>query len=430
MSILLYLLNACILLGLIWLLRRQKWAQALRPYFYPALLLKLLCGVLLGLLYFHYYGGGDTIAYYNGSLILTDLARNDAAAYVRLLFFNEFGSEAFRASVPFSRLPGFTNSFFMIKLLSLLNLLTGDSYYLNSLYLSLFSFWGAAKLAAVLMRTFSKYNSAAAVAFLFFPSVVFWSSGLLKDAVLFGSMCWVTSLFLMLAHRKKLPATTLVLAPVMILLFCRIKFFLALMLLPLLLLYLLVKLLPKYSRYFQSHLRQVLLMAVVIVVFALAGALIFKVYLDGFFYTNLVESYRHLLVLSQGKPHIEYDKLTPTILSLIINAPEAIFSAIYRPFVDESDHWLFVLLALENLVLLLLSMLAVGATLRGKRPEVRADHVLFIAIILAFAIIFGLSTPNFGTLSRYRIAFLPFLVYLLLQNRYAQRLLARFKLQP
>ena len=429
MSIILYLLNAGILLGLIWLLRQQSWAQALRPYFYPALLLKLLCGVLLGLLYFHYYGGGDTVAYYKGSLILSDLARNDAAAYVRLLVFNEFSSEAFRASVPFSRLPEFTNSFFMIKLLSLLNLLTSNSYYLNSLYFSLFSFWGAAKLAAVLMRTFPKYNCAAAVAFLFFPSVVFWSSGLLKDAILFGSMCWVISLFLMMAHRQKLPAITLVLAPIMILLFCRIKFFLALLLLPLLLLYLLVKLLAKYSRYFQNHLWQVLLMAVAIVVFGLVGALVFKVYADGFFYINLVESYNQMVALSEGKPHIEYHTLAPTILSFAVNAPKAVFSAIYRPFVGESDQWLFVLLALENLVLLLLSLLAVGAAWRGKISEVRVDHLLFVAIVLAFAVIFGLSTPNFGTLSRYRIAFLPFLVYLLLQNRYAQRLLERLKLQ-
>ncbi|MBF9252435.1 hypothetical protein I2I11_03940 [Pontibacter sp. 172403-2] len=429
MSIFLYLLNAGILLALVWLLRQQSWAQALQRYFYPALFLKLLCGVLLGLLYFHYYGGGDTIAYYNGSLILTDLARNDAAAYIRLLFFNEFGSEAFRASVPFSRLPGFTNSFFMMKLLSLLNLLTGNSYYLNSLYFSLFSFWGAAKLAAVLVRVFPTYKSAAVVAFLFFPSVVFWSSGLLKDAVLFGSMCWVTSFFLMLAHKQKLPATTLALAPVIILLFCRIKFFLALMLLPLLLLYLLVKLLAKYSHYFQSSLRQVWLMTVAIVVFGLAGALAFKVYADGFFYTNLVESYEHLLALSQGKPHIAYHTLAPTMRSFAVNAPKAIFNAIYRPFIGESGNWLFVLLALENFVLLLLSVLAVGAAWRGKRPEVKTDHVLFVAIVLAFAVIFGLSTPNFGTLSRYRIAFLPFLVYLLLQNRYAQQLLAKLRLQ-
>lgn len=430
MSIFLYLLNAGILAGLIGLLRRQSWAQALHPYFYPALFLKLLCGVLLGLLYFLYYGGGDTVVYYKGSLILTRLAHEDVAAYIRLLFFNEFSSKAFRTSVPFSQFPGFTNSFFLIKLLSLLNLLTNNSYYLNGLYFSLFSFWGAAKLTAVLAQAFPAYKSAGAVAFLFFPSVVFWSSGLLKDAVLFGSMCWVISFFLMLAYRQRLHTTTLLLAPIIILLFCRIKFFLAFMLLPLLLLYLLVKLLAKYSRYLQSHSRQVLLMAVAVVIFALAGGLVFKVYLDGFFYINLVESYQHMLALSQEKPHIEYHTLAPTIASFAVHAPEAVLSAIYRPFLWEYGNWLFVLLGLENMVLLLLSVLAVGAALRGKKPDIMTEHVLFMAVILLFAAVFGLSTPNFGTLSRYRVAFLPFLVYLLLQNQYAQRLLIKLKLQP
>lgn len=422
MIILLYLFNAFVLLGLVWLLKRQSWAQAIYPYFYPALLLKLLCGVLLGLLYWHHYGTGDTLVYHLGGRILANLAREDTTAYLRLLFFNEFSSAAFRAAVPFSDLPGFTNSFFLLKLLSLLNLLTGNAYYLNSLYFSLFSFWGAARLSATLIQLFPKYKTAAVVAFLFFPSVVFWSSGLLKDAVFFGSMCWVVSFFLLLGHRQKMPLVTLLLALLMLLLFGRIKLFLALMLVPLLLSYVLIKL---YKPLFRQERRQAAYMAVASILLALAGLLFFKFYADGFFYSNLTDSYHHLLALSQGKPHIAYQVLYPNLVSFATNAPEAILSAIYRPFLGESGNVLFILLGLENLVLLLLTLLAIAAAWRGAKPRITIEDVLFAALIIEFAFIFGLSTPNFGTLSRYRIAFLPFLLYLLLQHQYSWRLFAK-----
>jgi hypothetical protein len=40
----------------------------------------------------------------------------------------------------------------------------------------------------------------------------------------------------------------------------------------------------------------------------------------------------------------------------------------------------------------------------------------------------GLSTPNLGTLLRYRTVLLPWLLWLLLQNDYARRLLRRLGL--
>ena len=42
------------------------------------------------------------------------------------------------------------------------------------------------------------------------------------------------------------------------------------------------------------------------------------------------------------------------------------------------------------------------------------------------AALLGLSTPNLGTLSRYRVALLPYLLLLLLQNVYVARWLNRW----
>ena len=217
MSLLLaYLVNLLILGGLVWWLYRQTWAQKLKPYFWPALALKLLLALAFAVFRYSYAASSDTHVYHAAGLQLLEYAGHHPSAYLKLLFFNQFESEAFRASLPFSRFPDFTNSFYFVKLLSVLNLLTAGAYYLNNLYLSLFRFWGSLYLVSVLARVLPKYKLAAVVAFLFFPSVVFWSTGVMKEPVMFGSMCWVVGVALQLAYGQKLSGWTWLLLPLQV----------------------------------------------------------------------------------------------------------------------------------------------------------------------------------------------------------------------
>jgi hypothetical protein len=70
----------------------------------------------------------------------------------------------------------------------------------------------------------------------------------------------------------------------------------------------------------------------------------------------------------------------------------------------------------ENLLVLLL----VGAAMVTYRRMPAALPFTFIVSLLLYVVIIaaliGLSTPNLGTLSRYKVAFMPFLLYLVLQT--------------
>lgn len=142
----------------------------------------------------------------------------------------------------------------------MLNLATGGAYYLNNLYLSLFSFWGSAYLAAKLGEVLPKHRLAAVIAFLFFPSVLFWSSGVMKDPVMYGSMCWLTGAALALAHGQKPGLGQVLLLPLQLYLFIRIKVFYAALLLPLLLAYVLVQRLKAHVHVLRSLKAQLLLL--------------------------------------------------------------------------------------------------------------------------------------------------------------------------
>ncbi|AKD03509.1 hypothetical protein PKOR_10685 [Pontibacter korlensis] len=408
---------------------QQRWVKELKPYFWPALGTKMAVAIGFAVYRYTYGAPSDTHVFHSAGLKLLEYAQQSSKGYLDLLLYNHFESEVLRASLPFTQYPDFTNSFFFIKLLSVFNLVTAGQYHLNNLYLSLFSFGGSAYLVAVLSRLFPKYKVAAVLAFLFFPSVVLWSTGVMKETVMFGSMCWLVAIALVLSHRHRLTVWGWLLLPLQLYLFIKIKLFYAALLLPLLLGYVLVQHLKKYVKALVTLKAQLLLLL------ALAGIVVMvvmwqrSVFNPDFILWNLESSYTSLLQRSKNAPHIHLNDLEPTIQSMLLNYPEAALSALYRPFIGESRKVLYLLSGLENLLLLILTGTAIASAFRRSASvKVELLHVVLLVFILAMAGVVGLSTPNFGTLSRYRIVFLPFLVYLLLQNVYAKRLLQRLRL--
>jgi hypothetical protein len=146
------------------------------------------------------------------------------------------------------------------------------------------------------------------------------------------------------------------------------------------------------------------------------------------FTNQLSNNYHQLLRASLDRPHIEYADLKPTVESMLSYAPKAIVNTITRPWLGEHRQFLYVVAGLENLALLLLLSVAFMALARqrvGYLPFVLV--VVLVLYCLALAALLGLSTPNLGTLNRYRAVLLPYLVFLLLQNDYAARWLPRFR---
>src|SRR5688572_11374312 len=65
---------------------------ALRAIFWPALLVKLIAGICLGLLYIYYYPVSDTFAYFRDGSRLASLAVVDFRQYIGFLLFGNDGA--------------------------------------------------------------------------------------------------------------------------------------------------------------------------------------------------------------------------------------------------------------------------------------------------------------------------------------------------
>ena len=111
-------------------------------------------------------------------------------------------------------------------------------------------------------------------------------------------------------------------------------------------------------------------------------------------------------------------ELDGTFSSMIKLLPQAINVSLFRPYIWEVRNPLMLLSALESLALLFFTVYVLTKAKFTVFQAFRDPNVLFFLIFsLTFAFAVGVSTFNFGTLSRYKIPLLPFyalaLVYIL-----------------
>ncbi len=157
-----------------------------------------------------------------------------------------------------------------------------------------------------------------------------------------------------------------------------------------------------------------------------------------YFFKEMIKSYETSRAVSTREAFIDLPDLQPTYQSLIYYAPKAISSAIFRPFIGEINTPEYGLAGLENLLVLVIATLALF-TFRQNKPALPATLVLSLLIyVVVVAALIGFSTANLGSVSRYKVAFMPFLLYICLQTGVNQKvlqqmeswLIRRFKPQP
>ncbi len=427
-----YLLHSFLIVGLTFWLKHTYRREPLAPYFIPGMMLKLMAGAVFGLLYIVYYQiGGDSTNYFQDACRLTSLAQHDFGAYLRLMFLNEYFPEV----EPFILNNVWKNqrSLMMIKLVSVFNLFTGDNYWLTAFYFSFFSFWGMWLLANTLSKRFPAGSYAALLGFVFFPSVVFFSSGLNKESLALASIGFMAARFLAyLAPQKRSVSYHLMSILIYVLgavILALMRFYYLAALLACIGAFvgsiLILKFLEKWRIQFPAY-GQVLLM------FSLSAFLLWLatlssplLHLDYFWYA-IVYSHNLSYIFSEQHDLIHYSilggngyiTLDANWWSMFVNAPMAFFSALFRPFIWEAGgNKLKIIYGLENFVVLLMTFWAV-VFLWNHRKEtdtyLKINTLLLVAFLMYLAVVLtlvALASPNLGSLARYRVGAYPFFVF-------------------
>lgn len=400
-----------LLLAAFWLWRRDE--SVLHKFYWPALIAKCSAGLALGIIYSTYYETSDTFTFFQLAADQANLARNDLGSYLNYLFSEREGYFL-----------GEHRTIFYIKITSLFALITGNNYWITSIYFSLLSFFAAWYLTNTIARFFPAYKIAACIAFLFFPSVVFWSSGIIKESLAMTALFFLATLFLKRWMKERISIVAVLAGIVCGIVIFNLKYYYLAACIPVTVSALTAQWLCEKVG-IQNGLRQIMIFAG----FLVSGFLIITLLHPNLSPTRVLEivAYNNGVYMDVCTPDdvIHYYNLEPTWISMLINAPWALISGLFRPFVWEANTIFKFITGVENLLLLILAIVA----LRDSRNILHAPNRLLVLACIVYcavlSIFLALSTPNFGTLARYGVGYLPFVVLLVCNQPWVTKLLAK-----
>lgn len=312
-----------------------------------------------------------------------------------------------------------TANYFVVKIAILPALIFQDSYIAICFCFAFFAFGGAVRLFKFFYYYFPNRLYEVALATLFIPSAVFWSSGLLKDSLCFGAMGYLLYGIFSMIERKKDYFTSALWILASIYLLFNIKIYILLAIAPGITIWLFLK----TTGIVQDRTLKRLLGTMLLVVSSLVGIVLIRYITSSeagksFQLDRIVESsnaqkaqYSQMATYDQGA-YFSAGGGNP-----ITSFLGGIVASLYRPFPWEISSPMVVLGAIESFIFLVLTFLAIkGAGIKRFFEEIFGNTQLmicfFFAIIFAGAV--GSTALNFGSLSRYKIPCMPFYLLMIL----------------
>ncbi len=365
-----------------------------------------------------YLSPGDSIGvYFPEGVNLYQIILKDPSAIDKLFFTNagsiDFG---FLADPGNSVIFNSENNYMVVRISALFSFLSFGSYMVTNLFFAMLSYAGMWRLYKFFYSLYPSLHKELAIAILYFPTVVFWSSGVFKDPICIAGIGFITySLYKIIFSREAIFANSLIIL-IFGYLLLNLKIYILISYLPCLVLFLVLKNIALIKNTFVKILigPAVLVMVIIGVISVIEN---YKVELGMYAADDVVENIRKQqhnfaqqedYATSNFNLGVEFDGTLPGLVRIV---PFAITATLFRPFIWESKKMSTLLSSLESLAIMLFTLFVFfKAGFLGFFRTVFKDSGALYSF--TFAMIFGLfvgaSTLNFGSLVRYKIPCLPF----------------------
>lgn len=386
--------------------------SCLKKQFLPALLCKFACSIALGIIYYYYYNGiGDTFSLFEDAKRLSSLARLDFSRYAHFFLTSDFS----HLNGIIELLHKNPRAVFAAKLMSLVCLCTEQNYWLTGIALSNLSFWSIWLWSSFLIKKFSESRLPIIIAFFYLPSFVFWSSGVLKEPIAVSAFLYIAYYFLSIQRialfqiwRLK-PLAKAFLCAVSLYVLFKLKYYYFALLIPFLLAF-------RISQYTNYKWRWLLFFGLLIIFGVIASFIHPNLHPESILQNIITNNQLMELHTFRKENLIIFNNLTPHWTSFLLHFPKAIFEGLLRPFIWEEGNILKKIVALENIGILLILILSSFQFRISKNTEKKDLGILVLVFCLCLIPILTWASPNLGTLVRYKIMVVPFLVCILLSN--------------
>ncbi len=383
--------------------------------------------VILYMIYTHIYtdrNAADIFKFYDdASLLYHELFLTSPSDYLKLMigFDHSPSIQAALHKTAFWYKPFetylFNDNQTIIRLNLFVRLFSFGSYGVHALFFTFLSFTGLIAIFKSFNRFFEDKLFTLKTACFLVPSVLIWTSGILKESVLLfalGLLVYQLSSFIK-DHRFTWKRVSLTICSIGLLLI--IKPYVLIVLTPGILTMVLWELgiAKKMAFAFLASISMILL-----------PILTLGNYISSFNIPHILfkmqQDFINVAHLSHAHSYFEIGLLNGSFSSVLIRLPESLYNALLRPFSFFDGSILTIVSSTENLIILLL--LIYGFTHRAKVQErMKGLWLLLIGFCLCLFILIGLTVPVEGAIVRYKAPVLPFLLIVIFSFTNTSRLL-------
>jgi len=309
-------------------------------------------------------------------------------------------------------------NFMVIRLDAIFSFITFGRYAAISLIFAGIAFSGLWKLFLFFYEQYPKMHKKFAIAILYFPTVVFWSSGIMKDTLCIAAIGWITYSVYELLYRKKSIIKNLFVLFLFSYLLSILKVYILLAYVPFFVLFIILKNMQGVKNQLFKYLLAPLLIAVSLFAF-MQIADSYEEELGGYAVedvTSTISTLNTAIEKKNGKEDASSNfelgaDFDGSFKGLIKLAPYAIGATFFRPFIWEAHKISQMIAALESMVLMIFTLyIILNSGLFTIAKLIVKDPLIMYCFLfsIVFALFVGASTLNFGTLVRYKIPCLPF----------------------
>ncbi len=391
-------------------------------YYFAGLVTKILFSLIFLLIFTEYYGWGDTCDYITSSMAVSRLYFKDSEQWWMVILekvewerslYSFFNMET---GYPAYHMWRGEETRFVIYISSIFSTLGMNSYMPTTVLVAAFSYLGVWKLYLFFTDYFPHLMKQMAIAVLFFPSLLFWGSGVMKDTYTFAASGWlVFNIYMIFFQKKKIPVNIL-LSLLNGLIILSIKPYIFVALFPGILVWALFR---KVKNIKNKVLATVAMPAMIIIGFGITMLVFSSLESEMGRYGSVDSAVKQAQTIQQdlsrseqyGNNSYSIGTIDGSFSGMLKIFPAAIIAGMYRPFLWEARNPVMLISGLENFILLMMTL-----WLLLKLKVIRFFQYIFSDPILLFSMIFtiffmfavGMASANFGALVRYRIPAMPF----------------------
>ncbi len=388
-------------------------------YFIIGLTAKLFGCIGFVLFSVYYYKGGDTFVFFNAGKGLSHYIFTDFGSAMDVMIASAENLNLYQHNFApaYNYILKSDDVLSIVKITSVINIFSFNSYLIASIFFAIFSFFGLWFGYSNMCKLYPKCSKYMLVAFLLIPTALLWSSGILKDTVTQGCIGWMLFAFsnLFIFKRKLFFSIGIILIGGITIFF--LKPYLLYVLLPCLFIWVQANL----KNIVKNNFIRVIVKPIFILILVGVGTFLFQEIssgagkysgdkmektLEGF------HSWHEYLAENRDQSGYTLGEMELTPLGMLEKVPAAFNVTFFRPYLWEARNLPTFLGAIEGLFLFVYFMyLLMTLRLTFFRIIFKNKEVFFMMLFATvFGVVVGISSYNFGALSRYKIPATMFFV--------------------